>query len=86
MTKGSINTVYVLSIISNAIFLLNSRGIQWQTLDSKYSPWQTVFDGMVIPHFTKFKEWDIWANIFDAMVKERKRQERYDTPSDSQSV
>lgn len=75
-----------LRTIINAIFSLNSGGVQWRSLDSKYPPWQTVFY-----HFTQFKQRGIWENILDVVVEnERKRQGKQDTPSllaiDSQSV
>ena len=48
--------------------VVNSRV---QSVNSKYSPWQTVFY-----HFTQFKEW----NILNAVVEnERKRPGKQDT-------
>lgn len=78
-----------LRTICNAILWVNRTGVQWrelEKLDQVYPPWQTVYY-----HFRQFKLRGVWEELLDSLlVKERKRQERLDTPSllaiDSQSV
>ncbi len=67
----------------------SAAAVQWRELDKlagNYPPWQTVYY-----HFRQFKRRGIWEELLDNLVvKERKRQQREDTPSllaiDSQSV
>ena len=78
-----------LRTICNAILWINRTGAQWRELDKladNYPPWQTVYY-----HFRQFKLRGMWEELLDSLVvKERKRQQREDTPSllaiDSQSV
>ncbi len=74
-----------LRTIINAILWINYTGCQWRNLDSKYPPWQSVYY-----YFRKWKFNGMWEEIVDVLiVKERRRQEREDSPSllafDSQS-
>ena len=75
--------------IINAILWLNYTGVQWRELPKMTGdklPWQTVYY-----HFRQFKLRGVWEQLLDSLVvRERKRQQREDTPSllaiDSQSV
>ena len=78
-----------LRTICNAILWINRTGAQWRELNKladNYPPWQTVYYS-----FRQFKLRGVWEELLDSLVvKERKRQQREDTPSllaiDSQSV
>lgn len=78
-----------LRTIINAILWLNYTGLQWRELSKvtgSQLPWQSVYY-----YFRQFKLKGVWEQILDCLViKERKRQDRCDTPSllaiDSQSV
>lgn len=78
-----------LRTICNAILWVNRTGLQWRELakaGDSYPPWQTVYY-----HFRQFKLRGVWEELLDCLiVKERKRQERVETPSllaiDSQTV
>lgn len=75
--------------IINAVLWLNYTGVQWRELakmTGEKLPWQTVYY-----HFRQFKLRGVWEQLLDSLVvKERKRQQRKETPSllaiDSQSV
>ena len=75
--------------IIDAILWLNYTGVQWRELPKMTGnklPWQTVYY-----HFRQFKLRGVWEQLLDSLVvKERKRQQRDETPSllaiDSQSV
>ncbi|GLU57480.1 IS5 family transposase [Dyadobacter frigoris] len=75
-----------LRTIVNAILWLNETGVQWRNIDSKYPAWQTIYY-----HFRQFKLRGIWTQLLECIaIKERKRQNRNETPSllaiDSQCV
>lgn len=78
-----------LRTIINAILWLNYTGLQWRELAKMTGPtlpWQSVYY-----HFRQFKLRGKWEQILDSLVvKERKRQQRQETPSllaiDNQSV
>jgi transposase len=75
-----------LRTIMNAILWVNYTGAQWRNLDSKYPPWQSVYY-----YFRKWQKTGFWEQLQDELViRERKRQQREETPSllafDSQST
>jgi transposase len=75
-----------LRTICDAILWIVYTGSQWRNLESKFPPWQSVYY-----YFRKWQQAGVWEQILDALVvKERKRQERQETPSllavDSQTI
>lgn len=73
--------------ITNAILWVNRTGLQWRELNkSNYPCWQSVYY-----YFRKWKLTGVWEQLLDTLtVRERKQQNREETPSllavESQSV
>ncbi len=66
-----------LRTVMNAILWINYTGAQWRNLESKYPPWQSVYY-----YFRKWQKTGVWEQLQDELViKERKRQQREETPS-----
>jgi transposase len=75
-----------LRTVCNAILWIVYTGSQWRSLESSYPPWQSIYY-----YFRKWQKTGVWEQILDALVvKERKRQQRQESPSllavDSQTV
>ena len=75
-----------LRTIVNAILWICRTGSQWRNMDSKYPPWNSVYD-----YFYQWSRNGIWDEILSTLVRiERQRKDREAEPSmiaiDSQSI